>query len=46
MNPLDMGNAAPDFNLESSEGEKISLSDFRGEKNLVIVFYPKNDTPG
>ncbi|MCF6412013.1 thioredoxin-dependent thiol peroxidase [Pseudalkalibacillus salsuginis] len=39
------GEKAPDFTLESNNGEKISLSDFRG-KNVVLYFYPKDMTPG
>ncbi len=33
------GQPAPDFSLESSEGKAITLSDFRGKKNVVLVFY-------
>jgi len=36
---------SPDFKLLNNEGEKISLSDFRG-KPVVLYFYPKDDTPG
>ena len=36
---------APDFTLTSSNGEQVSLSDFRG-RWLVLYFYPKDDTPG
>lgn len=39
------GEYAPDFTLESLEGKKVSLSDFRG-KNVVLYFYPKDNTPG
>jgi len=31
--------AAPDFTLEDMTGKRISLSDYRGKKNLVLVFY-------
>ncbi|MGM0904844.1 MAG: thioredoxin-dependent thiol peroxidase [Bacillota bacterium] len=37
--------AAPDFELEASNGEKVNLSDFLG-KNVVLYFYPKDMTPG
>ena len=37
---------APDFSLPSTEGKHISLSDFKGKKNVVLYFYPKDDTPG
>ena len=36
---------APDFNLPPSNGKNISLKDLRG-KNVVVYFYPKDDTPG
>jgi cytochrome oxidase Cu insertion factor (SCO1/SenC/PrrC family) len=34
-----VGQAAPDFALEEMTGKRISLSDFRGKKNVVLVFY-------
>ena len=34
-----IGDQAPDFTLENMDGRKISLSDFRNKKNLVLVFY-------
>ena len=39
------GKKAPDFTLESADGTKVSLSDFKG-KDVVVYFYPKDDTPG
>ena len=39
------GKKAPDFALESAEGKKVSLADFKG-KDVVVYFYPKDDTPG
>jgi peroxiredoxin Q/BCP len=39
------GQPAPDFTLPSTEGRDISLKDLRG-KNVVLYFYPKDDTPG
>lgn len=36
---------APDFSLPDQTGEPVSLADFNG-KQLVIYFYPKDDTPG
>lgn len=41
-----VGNKAPAFTLPNQDGEKIKLSDFRGEKHVVLYFYPKDDTPG
>jgi cytochrome oxidase Cu insertion factor (SCO1/SenC/PrrC family) len=34
-----VGQPAPDFTLEDVEGKSITLSDFRGKKNVVLVFY-------
>lgn len=41
-----VGAAAPAFNLVNHKGEKVSLKDFKGEKNVVLYFYPKAMTPG
>jgi peroxiredoxin len=43
---LKVGDEAPDFELTGHRGgEKVKLSDFRGKKNVVIVFYPLDWTP-
>lgn len=42
---LNVGDKAPDFKLKSDEGADVSLKDFKG-KNVVLYFYPKDDTPG
>lgn len=44
LSPTDLervkaGDQAPDFTLENMDGKRISLSDFRGKKNVVLVFY-------
>lgn len=39
---MNEGDAAPDFELPASDGTKVRLSSFRGEKNVVLCFYPKN----
>ena len=39
------GNPAPDFQLQDQNGNDVKLSQFRG-KNVVLYFYPKDDTPG
>ncbi|MCG0238479.1 MAG: thioredoxin-dependent thiol peroxidase [Firmicutes bacterium] len=45
MSPeVQVGMPAPDFRLPSTHGE-IALSDFRG-KNVVLYFYPRDNTPG
>jgi len=41
-----IGNIAPALTLLDQSGEKISLKQFRGEKNVVLYFYPKAMTPG
>lgn len=42
--PLAAGTAAPDFTLPQQDGKAVSLSKLRG-KNVVLVFYPGDDTP-
>ena len=41
----DVGAAAPDFDLESDAGTRVTLADFAG-KWLVLYFYPRDSTPG
>ena len=43
---IKVGDTAPDFNLTAQNGANISLRDFRGQKSVVLYFYPKDDTPG
>ena len=40
------GKAAPAFSLLNQDGKKISLKDFKGEKMVLVYFYPKAMTPG
>jgi peroxiredoxin Q/BCP len=42
---LTVGQSAPDFNVHSSNGKTVSLKDCKG-KNVVLYFYPKDDTSG
>ncbi|WP_086839901.1 thioredoxin-dependent thiol peroxidase [Amycolatopsis kentuckyensis] len=42
---LSPGDEAPDFTLPDSEGEEVSLRDFRG-RSVVVYFYPAASTPG
>jgi peroxiredoxin Q/BCP len=42
---LKEGDKAPDFALLSQDGNTVHLSDFDG-KNVILYFYPKDDTPG
>jgi peroxiredoxin len=37
---------APNFRSFNQNGQMVSLSDYHGEKNVVLYFYPKDDTPG
>lgn len=37
---LEVGKEAPDFTLKNQFGEEVKLSDFRGKKNVVLVFFP------
>jgi peroxiredoxin len=39
-----IGDLAPDFTLSNQNGEEVSLSSFRGKKNVVVVFYPYSFT--
>lgn len=41
-----VGKVAPAFTLRNQDGEKVSLKDFRGKKNVLVYFYPKAMTPG
>ena len=40
------GDAAPDFTLEAQDGRTVSLHDYRGSRNVVVYFYPKDFTMG
>jgi len=41
-----VGDLAPGFTLEAADGRSVSLSDFRGKSEVVLFFYPKDDSPG
>ena len=41
-----VGNNAPAFSLQNQDGKTVSLKDFKGEKYVVVYFYPKAMTPG
>ncbi len=43
---LEVGKTAPAFNLDSFPDGKIRLSSFKGTHNVVLYFYPKDNTPG
>lgn len=42
---LEAGTKAPDFALEDKDGNKVTLSDFKGQK-VILYFYPRDNTPG
>ncbi len=46
MANIEVGKPVPDFSAAATGDQTISLSDFRGKKNLVLYFYPKDSTPG
>jgi len=43
--PVKIGNKAPEFTLFNQGGKKVSMKDFK-EKNVVLYFYPKDNTSG
>ena len=42
---VDTGDKAPEFNMPTDSDGTVSLSDLKG-KNVILYFYPKDDTPG
>jgi peroxiredoxin len=43
---LEKNQVAPEFSAPNQYGDTVSLSDFINNKNVVLYFYPKDDTPG
>jgi peroxiredoxin len=43
--PVTVGEEAPDFELENQDKKKVKLSDFRGKKKVVLMFYPLDWSP-
>ncbi len=43
---LEINQPAPLFNIPNQLNELVNLTDFAGKKNVVLYFYPKDDTPG
>ena len=39
LNRINVGDEAPDFTLEKEAGKPVSLSEYRGKKSVVLVFY-------
>ncbi|QSP93648.1 peroxiredoxin [Marinobacter salinisoli] len=45
MSSVELGNPVPDFEVQATGNQTIRLSDFQG-KNVILYFYPKDNTPG
>ena len=43
---LTKNQTAPDFSVPNQKNETIRLADYKGKHNVVLYFYPKDDTPG
>jgi len=43
---LEKNQDAPTFSVPNQNQDTISLADFKGEKHVILYFYPKDDTPG
>ena len=43
---VQVGDQAPDFSLPSQMGDSVTLSEYQGKKNVVLYFYPKDETTG
>ena len=43
---LTVNQTAPDFSLPNQHSQTVSLSGYKGLKNIILYFYPKDDTPG
>ena len=43
---MDVGSVAPAFTLPGTLDEEVTLASFRGQKNVVLVFYPMDSTGG
>lgn len=45
-NAANVGDEAPDFTLKGTTGPTITLSDLRGSKRALLIFYPQDMTSG
>ena len=43
---VELNKRAPDFTIPSSDGSLFKLRDYQGKKNVVLIIYPGDDTPG
>ncbi|MHB9142057.1 MAG: peroxiredoxin [Paludibacter sp.] len=46
MNEIVVGSTLPSFSLKDQNGQVFNIDSVKGKKNLVIYFYPKDDSPG
>ena len=46
LSMIKVNEQAPDFQLSTASGKSFSLSSFKGKKNVVLFFYPADNTPG
>jgi peroxiredoxin Q/BCP len=46
MNKIEVGSVIPQFTLADQNGNLFSINSVLGKKNIVIYFYPKDDSPG
>ncbi|MCB0278804.1 MAG: peroxiredoxin [Calditrichaeota bacterium] len=46
MNHIKVGSQLPEFSLNDQDGQLFSIQSILGKKNIVLFFYPKDDTPG
>ena len=46
LTKINVDDKAPDFTLPSNTGENVALSQFLGKKNVVLFFYPKDESRG
>src|SRR5262249_4303374 len=45
MKPIEVGDVAPEFTATASDGQSVSLADFKGKQVVVIFFYPRDNSP-
>lgn len=45
MPEVNVGDIAPDFELDDQDGKKVHLKDFRGKKNVLLAFFPAAFSP-
>lgn len=43
---IELGGQAPDFTLKSNQNEEVTLSSFRGDKSVILAFFPAAFTGG